>query len=105
MDNGLECSQERYKSLCTNATARAIRELFIRTGSPPVATLSEVAKIVDGENKESLAALQASALEWLDLLSVHGMRTVFPFCHYEGTFSIRHFPDFGHAATLPVAPS
>jgi len=86
MDNGLECSQERYKSLCTNATARGIRELFIRTGSPPVATLGEVAKIVGGEKKESVAALQASALEWLDLLSGTRDEDGIPFLPLRGHF-------------------
>lgn len=63
---GLENSSSRYDALASSKTAVAIRDLFV--GNKPVATLTEVAKLIHGTG-ENLEAQQTKALQWLDLLS------------------------------------
>lgn len=63
---GLEYSTSRYEALSSSKTAIAIRDLFV--SNKPVATLTEVAKLIPG-TWESLESQQTKALQWLDLLS------------------------------------
>jgi hypothetical protein len=68
LDQGEARTPNRYDALVSNPVARKIRELFTSRGASPVARLSELARLVNDADSQSVSA-QAAALRWLDLLT------------------------------------
>ncbi|UBU61501.1 DEAD/DEAH box helicase [Acidithiobacillus ferrooxidans] len=69
-----EDSQSRYAALVNHVAARRARDLFVGDSKrPPVARLSDVCRVLYGNERGYTREQQQQALRWLDLLS--GTRT------------------------------
>ncbi len=69
-ENDLDTPGRLFEALTQNFTARRIRELFIGNPHlPPVATLSEISKVIFKQDKDFTLKQFKEALGWLDLLS------------------------------------
>lgn len=62
-------SADRYRALCSNATARKLRDLFTGGGKSSVARLTDVCTTLFGTQQSFSNAQQREALLWLDLMS------------------------------------
>ena len=59
----------RYDALCESPRARRIRDLFTGSGTPGVASLTDVCRVVHGSTETYTRDQQDEALRWLDLLT------------------------------------
>jgi Lhr-like helicase len=65
-----EVAPDRYSALCSNPVARAIRNRFVDSEKrAPVARLSEICSVLQGNGGPFNKDQQKVALQWLDLLS------------------------------------
>lgn len=63
-DNG-----DLYKKLVKNSTARRIRGVFTENSAKPVASLSEISKVLFKQDKPFTLEQSKETLQWLDVLS------------------------------------
>ena len=70
-ENGQEADGALYDRIAKNSTARQIRQLFVgKPARPPVASLSEVSKVIFGQRKSFTLEQSQETLQWLDTLSL-----------------------------------